>query len=95
VGLEGWPVLQPAYLSLAAAAAVGGDSDIAAALLLSFPDMAAALGEGPTRTLLVPVIMELLHSQLVGLLQQLLLPCCCCRTTARGGGGGIVGLTKQ
>jgi hypothetical protein len=64
VGGSHWPLLQPAYISLAAAA-VAGDADVAAALLLGFPDLAAALGPGPTRAVLVPVMLELLHSQLV------------------------------
>jgi hypothetical protein len=64
VGGNHWPLLQPAYISLAAAA-VAGDADVAAALLLGFPDLAAALGPGPTRAVLVPVMLELLHSQLV------------------------------
>ncbi|WIA28115.1 hypothetical protein OEZ86_010692 [Tetradesmus obliquus] len=63
VGGSHWPVLQPAYISLAAAA-VAGDADVAAALLLGFPDLAAALGPGPTRAVLVPVMLELLHGQL-------------------------------
>jgi hypothetical protein len=64
VGGSHWPLLQPAYISLAAAA-VAGDADVAAALLLGFPDLAAALGPGPTRAVLVPVMLELLHNQLV------------------------------
>lgn len=63
VGSSCWPLLHPAFLHLAAAA-VAGDADIAAALLLSFPDLAAALGPGPTRAVLVPVVLELLHGQL-------------------------------
>jgi hypothetical protein len=33
--------------------------------MLGFPDLAGALGPGPTRAVLVPVMLELLHNQLV------------------------------
>jgi hypothetical protein len=56
--------LQGAFLDLAVAA-VNGDGDVAAALLLAFPDMAAALGHQEAAVILVPVMLELLHTRLV------------------------------
>jgi hypothetical protein len=59
-----WRHLQHAYLHLATAA-VNGGADVAAALLLAFPDLAAALGHEANTAVLVPVVLELLHTQLV------------------------------
>jgi hypothetical protein len=59
-----WQQLQGAFLELAAAA-VHGDCNVAAALLLAFPDLSAALGHQEAATILVPVVLELLHTQLV------------------------------
>lgn len=57
--------LQGAFVQLSAAALCGGDSDVAASLLLAFPDLAAALGHEEAATILVPVVLELLHTRLV------------------------------
>jgi hypothetical protein len=59
-----WQQLQGAFLELAAAA-VHGNCNVAAALLLAFPDLSAALGHQEAATILVPVVLELLHTQLV------------------------------
>lgn len=64
VGPDSWQQLQGAFLDLAVAA-VNGDSDVAAALLLAFPDLAAALGHEEATVILVPVMLELLHTRLV------------------------------
>lgn len=63
-GPDCWQQLQGAFLELAVAA-VNGDCDVAAALLLAFPDLSAALGHQEAATILVPVVLELLHTRLV------------------------------
>jgi hypothetical protein len=69
VGPDCWQQLQSAFLDLAVAA-VNGDCDVAAALLLSFPDLAAALGHQEAAVILVPVMLELLHTRLVRTFQR-------------------------
>jgi len=64
-GPESWPHLQGAFLELAVAA-VNGHQEVAAALLLSFPDLVTALGHPESSNIVVPVMLELLHTHLVG-----------------------------
>jgi hypothetical protein len=47
-------------------AAVNGDCNVAAALLLAFPELSEALGHQEAATILVPVVLELLHTHMVG-----------------------------
>ena len=63
-GRDCWQHLQHAFLELAVAA-VNGDCNVAAALLLAFPDLSAALGHAEATHILVPVVLELLHTRLV------------------------------